>query len=109
MVPSTSMSHAELEWASPSLRKVYLELAKRFRLIRYDPRGGGLSDDSSPDVNRAVGFARDTKAVAEALDIESFHLCGSQSQGPMAVAFAAENPEMVIGLILCDTGPSSVS
>jgi pimeloyl-ACP methyl ester carboxylesterase len=39
------ISHAELEWTVPSIASFYTDLAKRYRVIRYDPRGHGLSGE----------------------------------------------------------------
>ena len=39
------ISHAELEWTVPSLASFYIEMARRYRVIRFDPRGVGLSGD----------------------------------------------------------------
>ncbi len=106
MAQHLSGSHAELEWAVPSMRSLYLELGKHFRLIRFDPRGAGLSDDSrSEDDITAVGFRLDIGAVADALDLASFYLSGSLPMGPVVIGYAAEYPERVLGLVLCDTGP----
>jgi len=42
------LSHAELEWTVPSIASFYMEMASRYRVIRCDPRGIGLSGFDDP-------------------------------------------------------------
>ena len=37
-------SHLDYDWESPAWRHWLADLSRRFRLIRYDERGCGLSD-----------------------------------------------------------------
>jgi hypothetical protein len=41
---ATWLTHVEHDWHSPVWRHWLVELGRRFRYIRYDARGGGLSD-----------------------------------------------------------------
>lgn len=106
MAHQLSMSHAELEWTIPSARALYIGLSKHFRLVRFDARGAGLSDEGRSDEDfTPTGFARDIDAVAGAIGLDKFNLSGSLPMGPAAIEYAATHPERVLGLALCDTGP----
>ena len=113
IIQNFSTSHAELEWTVPSIASFYMEMAERYRVIRFDPRGIGLSGDppggwgavTSSGAQQGMstnGMGLDISAVTSALDIDSFALMGNSVQGPVAIAYAATHPE-VSELILCDT------
>ena len=107
-----TLSHAELEWTVPSIASFHIALSKQYRVIRFDPRGFGLSDkgfhergvsDSGAQLGLSTEEAGlDISAVAEACGVERFVLMAVMSQGPVGIDFAARHPEMVIGLILCE-------
>ncbi len=110
---SWSISHAELEWTVPSVASFYVELAERYRLIRFDPRGIGLSDDppggweavTSSGAQQAMStheMGLDISAVAKACGLDSFALMAVVVQGPVAIEYAATHPDSVTPLILCD-------
>ena len=101
-----SLSHAELEWMVPSMEALYLELAKYFRLIRFDPRGAGMSDEPPTEIRFSIaGFSHDIDAVVNALDLDEFNLVGAISMGPIVIQYASDHPKRVSRLVLCDTGP----
>lgn len=110
---SWSISHAELEWTVPSVASFYVELAERYRLIRFDPRGIGLSEDppggwevvTSSGAQQAMStheMGLDISAVAKACGLDSFALMAVVVQGPVAIEYAATHPDSVTALILCD-------
>lgn len=105
LAQNRSLSHAELEWAVPSMAALYDELAKYFRLVRFDPRGAGVSGEPPEEGVTLGGLAEDIAAVATALEVAELNLVGAISLGPSAVKFATTRPELVTRLILCDTGP----
>jgi class 3 adenylate cyclase len=118
VIQNFSISHAELEWTVPSMSSFYLAMAERYRLIRFDPRGIGLSSDppggwgTLTSEGDQVGMSTeemvvDIEAVAEALGLDSFALMALQVQGPVAVTFAAMHPERVSELILCQSAPNN--
>jgi len=107
MVHPMSVNHAELEWSVPSMKSLYLDLARYFRVIRLDVRGTGMSDDPpSKDQFTLAGFGRDIDAVATALGLAEFNLMGITSMGPTVVRYAVDHPERVAGLVLCESGPA---
>ena len=107
------LSHAELEWTVPSIASLYTDLAERYRVIRFDPRGTGLSGEPpggwgaiAPSgvqqgmSTREMGF--DISAVAAATRIDDFALMALSVQGPVAIEYAATHSE-VTALILCES------
>jgi class 3 adenylate cyclase/pimeloyl-ACP methyl ester carboxylesterase len=105
LAQNRSLSHAELEWTVPSMAALYLELARYFRVVRFDPRGAGISGEPPEEGVTLHGLAEDIGAVARALDEEELNLMGAVSLGPSAVMHAVSQPELVTRLVLCDTGP----
>lgn len=101
-----SLSHAELEWAVPSFAALYRELATYFRLVRFDPRGAGISGEPTSEGVTLDALARDIDAVVNALGVEQIGLVGAISLGPSTVRYAVSRPDLVTHLVLCDTGPS---
>jgi pimeloyl-ACP methyl ester carboxylesterase len=101
------ITHLELMWGEPSFRAFFAALAQRFRVVRFDARGNGLSqrDVDRPDLDDLV---TDVEAVADALELESFLLWGSSFGGPIAIAYAARHPERVDRLVLDGTYPTWV-
>jgi pimeloyl-ACP methyl ester carboxylesterase len=108
-----SISHSELEWTVPSIASFYTNLAKRYRVIRYDPRGYGLSGEppggsgattsSGAQQGTTTGeMGLDISAVAAALDLDTFTLMAVAVQGPVAIEYAATHPQ-VTNLILCSS------
>jgi class 3 adenylate cyclase/pimeloyl-ACP methyl ester carboxylesterase len=105
LAQNRSLSHAELEWEVPSMAGLYLELAEYFRLVRFDPRGAGISADPPGDRVDHEGLARDIGAVIDALEVGEVNLVGAISLGPAAVQHAVDRPDSITRLVLCDTGP----
>ena len=113
LVHNWSISHAELEWTVPSIASFYVAVSERYRLIRFDPRGFGMSERGFfergvSETGAQLGLSTeeaglDIAAVAEACGVERFVLMAVGSQGPAVIEFAARHPEMLIGLILADT------
>ena len=48
VMPPPPFSHILLEWQDPNRRSLYEQLARTFRLVRYDGRGSGLSGECTP-------------------------------------------------------------
>jgi pimeloyl-ACP methyl ester carboxylesterase len=93
------LNHLEHDWQSPIWSPMLLRLASRFRLVRYDGRGSGLSDREVADVSLA-GFERDLEAVNSCLGLQRFALLGLSQGGAAAAIFAARHPDRVARLIL---------
>jgi class 3 adenylate cyclase len=96
------VSHAEAEWRSAWHRQWYEALASDFRLVKFDPRGCGLSDRNPDDLSLEARVS-DVAAVADALELERFTLLGLALGGPFAIQYALEHQDRVSNLVLLDT------
>lgn len=93
-------SNLETEWSQPSMRNYIDLLSEKFTLIRYNGRGGGLSE-RRPDFTFEFGERySDLEAVIEACGEERVALFGISEGAPAAVTWAARNPERVSHLVL---------
>lgn len=93
-------SNLETEWSVPGMRNFIDLLSETFTLIRYNGRGGGLSErrrDFTFDFEERYA---DLEAVMEACGEERVILLGISEGGPAAVTWAARNPERVSHLVL---------
>ena len=93
------LSHLAYDWESPIWRHWLAELSRRFRLVRYDERGCGLSDW---DIGRFSfeDWVDDLETVADAAGLDRFPLLGISQGGPVAIAYAVRHPERVTHLVL---------
>lgn len=97
--PPTWFNHLEYDWHVRFRSALYHSLADRFRLIRYDGRGSGLSDRYVPEISFAT-FEHDLEAVVEALHLRRYALLGISQGAPIAIAHAVRYPERVSKLVL---------
>ena len=81
---------------------VVARLIEQFRIVLYDKRGHGLSEsgDSPYSIDDHVA---DLAALLDELAIEKAIVCGLSVGGLIAQGLYAARPELVSGLILCDT------
>jgi pimeloyl-ACP methyl ester carboxylesterase/DNA-binding CsgD family transcriptional regulator len=94
------LSHLELSWALLAERSFLEALALGRTLVRYDRLGCGLSDRPR-NLGWTLGIERDTlNAVMSAVGGTKFDLIGSSLGVPIAIDWAARNPESVNRLIL---------
>jgi class 3 adenylate cyclase/pimeloyl-ACP methyl ester carboxylesterase len=98
-MPWFRMSHVQLEWQIPEIRRWYEALSGRTQLVRYDARGIGLSQRDVSD-HSVDALVRDVEAVVDRLEIERFALFGLVHTGPVAITYAARHPERVSKLVL---------
>ena len=77
-------------------------LADRFRVIRPDLRGHGLSV-ATPGPGSIARLAQDALAVLDALGVGQAHVGGLSIGGMVAQQLAAAAPGRVASLVLCDT------
>ncbi len=82
-------------------------LSGRFRVLRYDMRGHGLTDCPPVPVNGAGytidDLADDAAALLDRLAIDRVHFCGLSIGGMVGQRLAAKAPKRVDSLILCAT------
>ncbi len=77
-------------------------LSTSFRVIRPDLRGHGLTT-VTPGPYTVAQLAHDMRAVLDALSIGKTHVAGLSIGGLVAQSLAAQAPDRVASLILCDT------
>jgi 3-oxoadipate enol-lactonase/4-carboxymuconolactone decarboxylase len=87
-------------------------LASRYRVLRYDKRGHGLTDCPAPDSYTVELLAEDARHLLDALGVEQVHFCGLSIGGMIGQKLAAHAPERVASLVLCATasriGPAEI-
>lgn len=81
------------------------DLASRFRVVRFDTRGHGGSP--VPDGPYTLhDLVDDVLALADSLGLATFAYAGISLGGAIGQLLAAEHPDRVDALLLCNTGPS---
>jgi pimeloyl-ACP methyl ester carboxylesterase/DNA-binding winged helix-turn-helix (wHTH) protein len=93
------LNHLEYDWQSPIWSHVLRAIAARFRLIRYDERGNGLSDWDVDDISFEA-FVRDLESVVDANGLKRFPLLGISQGCAVSIAYAVRHPERVSRLVL---------
>lgn len=93
------MTHIEMDWDSPAYGDYLRHLSSRFRVIRYDQRGNGLSQWADVDIafDRMV---EDMEAVMDVYDFEKVAIWGMSQGASVSVAYAVRHPHRVSHLIL---------
>jgi len=102
VLSATWLTHLEYQWHSLAWRPWLEMLSRHYRLLRYDPRGCGLSDHDAEDVSFET-WVRDLEAVVDAAGLGRFALLGVCQGGPIAIEYAARHPERVSRLVLYGT------
>lgn len=82
-------------------------LKTRYRVIRFDQRGHGLTG-AAPGGYDADAFAADIGKFADAFKLERFVLGGNSMGGANAARYAMLHPERLAGLVLIDAGGAPV-
>ncbi len=89
----------EFDWRSPVVQPWLLELGSGRTLLRYDPRGCGLSDRDVDDLSLEKWVA-DLEVVVDAAGFDRFPLFAHSQGGAIGIAYAARHPERVTHLVL---------
>lgn len=92
------VSHLEYAWESPIVASFYRRLASFSRLILFDKRGTGMSDQTT-DLPTLEQRMDDVRAVMEAADSSRAVIFGMSEGGSMSVLFAATYPQRTVALI----------
>jgi 3-oxoadipate enol-lactonase len=82
--------------------EVVAHLSYRFRLLRFDQRGHGLSDTPQGPYS-LNNFTEDLAGLMTHLQIDKAVLVGNSVGGMVAMDFAVRHPQRVLALVLCDT------
>jgi len=96
------VSHLEIIWEGPQVRRFFDRLASFARVIVWDKREQGLSDRLGRPPTLEEGMD-DLRCVLDAAGSERSVLFGVSEGGPMAVLFAASLPDRVSHLALYAT------
>jgi pimeloyl-ACP methyl ester carboxylesterase len=75
------------------------ELAKHFKVIDYDQRGYGQSDQPVQHYDMEV-WADDVPALMDALGIEQAHIHGTSMGGMVAIVLAGKYPERTTSVVI---------
>src|SRR3989440_84086 len=92
------VTHLEYGWEAPLVASFYQRLASFSRLILFDKRGTGLSDQTT-DLPTLEQRMDDVRAVMEAADSSRAVIFGMSEGGSMSVLFAATYPERTVALV----------
>lgn len=93
------LSHLEFDWHSPVWRHWFQFLSRGRQLIRFDPRGCGLSDWDVPDLSHEAQVA-DLEALIDSMGVDRFPLLGISQGGAACIEYAVRHPERITHLIL---------
>jgi len=93
------VSNLALEDTLPTLAHFYEQVARFSRLVRWDRRGTGLSDQTADPLPLA-DQARDLEAIRAAVGFERFALVAHSHGTALAARYAAQNPDRVSHLVL---------
>jgi pimeloyl-ACP methyl ester carboxylesterase/DNA-binding winged helix-turn-helix (wHTH) protein len=93
------LNHLDYDRESVVWRHWLADLSRRYRLVRYDERGCGLSDWDVPEFSFDA-WVRDLETVVDAIGLDRFPLLGISQGGPVAIAYMVRNPDRVSHLVL---------
>ena len=79
-------------------------LTQRFRVLRYDSRGHGLSA-VTPGPYSIDRLARDVVGLLDQLKIDRAHFCGLSMGGMAGMWLGVHAPQRMDKLVLCNTAP----
>jgi class 3 adenylate cyclase len=88
-------------WEQPGIRSFYERLAECRTVVGYDRRGMGASERDISEITLEAEVA-DLAAVVDKLGLSTFSI--NAYSAPIAVAYAAANPERVSRLVLWGPG-----
>ena len=91
------ISHVEHIWENPGFARFLTRLSQFSRLIIWDRRGSGLSDNGPLGIEHEIG---DINAVLDAADSKRPAVLAYNAGGPLAAMHAARHPERVGALVL---------
>lgn len=100
-LPALVLSHSlgcDREMWAPQMP----DLLDHFQVLRYDTRGHGASGVPQADLTLEQ-LARDVVALADALNIDKFALCGLSMGGAIGQWLALHTPERLTSLVLANT------
>ncbi len=96
-------SHLELDWRNAAFRRFVQQLAMRFRVVRYDRPGTGLSDREGPPPATLDEEVEVLGTVVQAAGEDRVLIFGASSGGCVAARYVASHPGRVGRLVLYGT------
>jgi DNA-binding CsgD family transcriptional regulator/pimeloyl-ACP methyl ester carboxylesterase len=99
VVPAGPWASMHVEWHFPACSAWYARLAERWKVVRYDMRGTGLSERGDGGF-RLDSLVLDLQAVVERQGSEQVTLFAAQHAGPATITYAARTPSRVAHLVL---------
>ena len=99
------LSHLETFWEEPGLVHLARRLSSFARLIWFDKRGVGMSDRGSGAAQPLEERIDDVRAILDAAGSKRATLLAIHEAGPMALLYAATDPERLDALILYGSWP----
>ena len=102
-------SNIDLVWELPYHAALARSLASISRYVVFDRRGTGVSDRISRDAPPTwEDWTEDVRAVLDAVGSRRAAVMAAYDTGPMAILFAATQPERVSHLVLVNTEARSL-
>jgi pimeloyl-ACP methyl ester carboxylesterase/DNA-binding CsgD family transcriptional regulator len=95
----TWLTHLHHDWESPIWAHWLRFMSERHTLVRYDPRGSGLSQTDVGDI-AFDDWVADLEAVVDRLELQSFPLFGMSQGAAVAAEYAIRHPQRVSHLTL---------
>ena len=93
------LTHLAYDWDSPVWRHWMRFFADKFRFVRYDERGCGMTEWKVGDLS-FDRWISDLEAVADITQTQPFVLLGISGGAATCIAYAAKHPERVSRLVL---------
>lgn len=100
-LPAWWVSHITEDWQGDAFRGFVEALASRYRVVRYDRVGSGLSDRERPAETLSLDYEVDLlAALVDHLTDEVVRMVGISCGASAAVAYSVRNPGRVDRLVL---------
>jgi pimeloyl-ACP methyl ester carboxylesterase/DNA-binding CsgD family transcriptional regulator len=96
------LTHLDHQWHSVAWRPWLEALSRRYTLIRFDPRGCGLSERSVEGLTFET-WVRDAEALIDGLGQRQIPVIGICQGGAVALALAERRPDLIGRLVLYGT------
>jgi proline iminopeptidase len=87
------------------LRQFHDQLATRFHVIAFDPRGSGRSSPLTEDRINLEGHLTDLEGLRRALNVERMNLVGHSMGALVSLLYAVDHPSEMGSLVLLHPGP----
>jgi pimeloyl-ACP methyl ester carboxylesterase/DNA-binding CsgD family transcriptional regulator len=102
LFPAWWVSHVTEDWQGEAFRHFVESLATRYRVVRYDRIGTGLSDRERPTATLTLDYEVDLlEALVDHVTDGPVTLFGISCGAASSVAYAVRNPGRVDRLVLC--------